>query len=124
MANPMNRVRTASAINAILGVWLIAAPWIYGYAEDRISSVWNSVVVGLVIAAFGSLRIGSPDKASILSWTNLALGAWMAASPWLYDYTDNFGWMWNSVVVGVVVIVLAARSANTTLTERRPQAHN
>src|SRR5512147_2328567 len=98
MANPMNRVRTASAINAILGVWLIAAPWIYGYAEYRISSVWNSVIVGVVIAAFGSLRIGSPDKASILSWTNLALGAWMAVSPWLYEYSDNFGWMWNSVV--------------------------
>lgn len=40
-------------INVVLGVWLIVSPWVLGYAGVMQAAVWNSVIVGLLVAIFG-----------------------------------------------------------------------
>lgn len=48
---------------------------------------------------------------SKLRWqdvVNLLLGLWIATSPWVLDFTGNYyAAMWNALVVGIVILVLA-----------------
>lgn len=45
------RAAWLSWLNALLGIWLIVAPFILGYDSSR--ALWNDVIVGLFIAFLG-----------------------------------------------------------------------
>ncbi|HVY81355.1 MAG TPA: SPW repeat protein [Steroidobacteraceae bacterium] len=113
------QVRVASGINTLLGLWLIASPWVYGYSAGQIGSVWNSVIVGVLIAVFGLMRVRTPHEATAFSWINLVLGIWTVISPWIYGYAANTGRMWNNVIVGIVVFLLSIWSGSITVSEHR-----
>lgn len=110
------QVRAASGINAALGLYLIASPWIWGYGAHG-SAVWNSVAAGAVIALFAAARVRDPHHVSTLSWVNLMLGAWTIVSPWVFGYSPNGAAMWNNIILGAAVIVLAIVSGTATATE-------
>ena len=52
VANP-DRMTAESWINAVLGLWLIAAPFILGYSAAT-AALWNSIIVGVVVAVLGA----------------------------------------------------------------------
>lgn len=115
--NHGSQVRAASSINAILGIWLIFTPWIYGYAATARGTAWNSIFVGIAILILGTLRYRSPHDHVGLSWVNIVLGAWTLASPWIYAYAQNQEMLRNSVTAGIAVTTLALWSGSATLTE-------
>jgi len=45
-----------SAVNLILALWIMASPWVCGYAANR-GGVWDNVILGVVIAAL-AIRSG------------------------------------------------------------------
>jgi peptidoglycan/LPS O-acetylase OafA/YrhL len=45
-----------SAISALVGVWLIVSPWVFG-DQDNTAVVINAVVVGLILTALGILSV-------------------------------------------------------------------
>jgi hypothetical protein len=120
-ADHSKQVRVASGVNAVLGLWLIISPWVYGYAAGNGGSMLNSVIVGAVIAVLAFLRTRSPRENAGLSWTNLVLGAWTALSPWIFSYLEG-GRLWNSLLVGLAVIGFAIWSGSATAADR-PHAH-
>jgi SPW repeat len=126
-----NTVRWASGINVLAGIWLIIAPLILGYAE-LFAPFWNDVTVGATIAAMALIRVGAPLRYPELGWINAGLGAWLIFAPVVLGYagvaegiagaaavTANGTVVavvaeaayWNDVIVGIVVLVLAAWSA-------------
>jgi hypothetical protein len=42
-------VRTLSWINALLGLWVLLAPFILGYSGKSGGATWNDVIVGVVV---------------------------------------------------------------------------
>ena len=52
VANP-DRFAGLSLVNLIAGLWLIAAPFVCGYADVG-RAMWNDVIVGIVIAALAA----------------------------------------------------------------------
>jgi hypothetical protein len=48
-------------VNTVAGVWLLASPWVLGYTEDR-GLVWNSVVVGVLIAGISVIAIPAAKR--------------------------------------------------------------
>jgi hypothetical protein len=55
-------------------------------------------------------RTGQVDFAS---GANIVLGAWMVISPFIFGYSGNSAALWNDIIFGVVVLLLAwARVAN------------
>jgi hypothetical protein len=51
-----------SWINALLGVWLIAAPFVLGYPSGS-AAMWNDVILGIVVGILsltGALSAGEP----------------------------------------------------------------
>lgn len=108
------QVKTASGINVILGLWFLISPWVYGYTAMHAGSVWNNIIVGIIIAILAAIRFFSPYSATWLSWLNALLGVWVVISPWIYGYSANGGRTWNSVILGIIVIVLSIWSASAT----------
>ncbi|MEZ4869293.1 MAG: SPW repeat protein [Caldilineaceae bacterium] len=47
------------------------------------------------------------------SGVNVVLGLWLIISPWIFSYAALNGALWNSIIVGIIVVVLAGiRVAN------------
>lgn len=113
------QARMASALNVLLGIWLIVSPWVFGYSAAGGAAIWNSVVAGALIVILGANRVSSPHTGSGLSWTNLLLGLWTIASPWIYVYDRQSSAVWDNVVLGVVVAALAVWSGSATAVEHR-----
>lgn len=112
------QVRTASGLNIIAGIWTIISPWVYGF-NNGVGNVWNSVIVGIIIAIFAAIRFFGAAGAVWLSWINALLGIWLILSPWIYGFTANTGRMWNSIIVGICVLILGVWSAVASSTAAR-----
>jgi hypothetical protein len=97
----------AGGVNLLAGLWLIVSPWVFGY-EAQPGALWNSIIVGIVIVVLAAAR--QFGAASGWSWVNAVLGAWMIASPFVYHYTPDLAGTWNSIIVGLIVVILAATS--------------
>jgi len=44
--------RTLDWVNAVVGLWLIAAPFVLGYTGTALA-LWNDVIVGVAVAVLG-----------------------------------------------------------------------
>jgi hypothetical protein len=121
MANGATRadnVKTASGLNVIAGIWLIAAPFFIGFADSS-AAFWNSILIGVVVLVLAAIRVGNPFSSPGLSWINLVLGLWLIISPWVCGFSEFRGALWNNVVLGIIVALLAAWSASATHTPRQ-----
>jgi len=104
------QVRWASGLNILAGLWLIISPWVLGFAGMQ-SAMWNDVILGIAVAGIGALRAGWLTEQPWLSWVNLVLGAWVFVSAWVLSFASDTTALWNSLIVGVIVFVLAGWSA-------------
>ncbi len=91
----------AQVINAMLGLWLMAAPAVLGYGAP---AAYGDRVVGPVVAAFGIIAIWEATRA-VGRW-NLPLGLWLLLAPWVLGYAPAAAIL-NSMIVGVLVSGLA-----------------
>lgn len=96
------------SINALLGLWLIAAPWTLGYTTEFYAA-WNAWATGglITVAAIAALAYYKVWE----DWIEVALAAWLIASPWLLGYAHMQWPVWNQVGVGVIAGALALWSA-------------
>jgi hypothetical protein len=85
------------------------------------SACWDSVVVGALIFIIGLTRVVSLVGPA-LARVNVVLGLWTIASPWIFGYATGEPGMWNSVAVGIAVVILALWSANATVLRDRQES--
>ena len=91
-------------VNLILGAWLFATPWFYGFASG--AAGWNAWIMGGLIALLAIAALAA--FAEWEEWINLLLGLWVLVAPWALGFAGNVGAMGNHVAVGIVVAALAA----------------
>jgi hypothetical protein len=118
--NYTTQAKTASGINLVIGAWLVASPWIFGY--PMVPACWNSVVVGALICLIGISRVVSLVGPA-LARVSTVLGLWTIASPWIFGYGTGEPAQWNSVAVGIAVTLLSLRSASATLLRDQQESH-
>ena len=85
--------KTHSVLDYIVGIILIAAPWILGFA-DVDAAKWSAVIVGAVIILMSLFTDYEGGVVKTLSMsTHLTLdviaGLFLAASPWLLKFNDR-----------------------------------
>lgn len=115
-------VRLLAGIDAVLGGWLVAAPFVFGV--DLTLALWNHAVVGVLVvlvsgydaATAGVGVAGTVDGATLVS----LLGLWTIASPFLLGFPDPVGF-WNSLVVGTLIATIASYLAYVS-SEAEPDA--
>ena len=108
--------RWATGLVILAGLWLLISPWVLGYTDVG-NATTNDVVLGIVIAIIAAIRMWGSWSAAWLSWLNVVLGIWVIASPRILGYTTNNAALWDNVIFGIVVVILAGWTA---ITEARP----
>lgn len=99
-----------AGINGLLGLWLIAAPFVFGAAS---ASLWNAVIVGAAIAVIGwydwNRTRNDEEVSSGAAGLNALLGLWMIAAPFVF--AAGTAMLWNNVIVGAAVAIFAGYNA-------------
>ena len=88
----------------VLGLWLLFSPWLLGYTGTA-AVAWTAYVVGVIIAVAAYAALVNFQKWE--EWLNAVLGAWLIISPWVLNYGGLRTAMWNHIVVGALVLILA-----------------
>jgi len=86
-----------------LGLWLLLSPWTL-FFDSEPKALENALAVGalIIIAEIVELSIFRDWE----EWINVALGAWLAISPWALGVASGAA-RWNFFVVGALVLALA-----------------
>jgi hypothetical protein len=98
--------RMQDELEIALGIWLIAAPWLLGYAQPFGPAAVTSSVVGLVVALMSLDDYFFETETD--EWIDAVFGIALALSPWLLGYTDNVPASVNAVACGLLITGVAA----------------
>lgn len=104
-----NALKVASGLNFIVGIYLLISAWI---GAMNGGSRANGIIFGIIVAILAALRF-SESTGAWASWINALIGIWLIISPWVYG-TAGTSWMWNSIVVGIIMLVLGVWAAIST----------
>ncbi len=97
-------------VNLVLGLWMLASPWVLAYQTEP-AAAWNAVIVGAligVLALFELFQVKAWEE-----WASVALGLWLVISPWVLGFSGMATAMWNAMIVGFVVALLALWALGT-----------
>lgn len=99
--------RTHGMIDYIVGVALVLAPWLFGFAQGG-AETWTPVLIGLgtiLYSLFTNYELGVVRRIPMSTHLGLDIagGAVLAISPWLFGYAAIV-WV-PHVLVGLVEIV-------------------
>jgi SPW repeat-containing protein len=104
-----------AAMDYLVGIVLIAAPWIFSFNDESSAAKWISVIAGVAIIGMsmmtkyegGLLARVIPMRMHLM--TDMVLGIFLAVSPWLFGFADQGANAWLPfVVIGVLEIGTAA----------------
>lgn len=101
--------RVHGMLDYLVGLLLIAAPWLLGFADGTWAQ-WSAIIVGIAALIYSLLTRYELGLVKVIPMpTHLALdalsGLFLAASPWLFGFADRI-W-WPHVLVGLVEIFFA-----------------
>jgi hypothetical protein len=114
---PVNEFREVIALkrrmwsNLVLGLWLMLSPFVLVFLNQVVFKVlWEDLLLGFGIATFSLCRLVSrrSEEIAIADWIATALGFLTLVNPFLYNYYNVTVAIWNNVIIGSVVILIAA----------------
>lgn len=89
------------AINALIGIWLMAAPDILRYGVPALT---NDRIVGPIAATFAIVSWWEATRA--VRRVNLVVGVWLLIAPWLLGYHELIAIV-NSIICGIALASLS-----------------
>jgi hypothetical protein len=103
--------RLHAPLDYIVGVALIAAPWIFQFSEHTAATIVPIVLgSGLILySLFTNYELGVWKVApmAVHNLGDIAAGTVLAASPWLFGFADESASVWAPhLVVGLAAIFL------------------
>ncbi len=110
MATNLSARRWQDQLILVLGLWLIVTPWAFAYPAQSAQMI-NAVVSGLVIAVLAAFELYKTYFWAVV--LNLLVGVWVAVAPWVLRMAGDRPVLWNELIVGVAVAVLAVWELRT-----------
>lgn len=99
-----------AGLNALLGLWLIAAPFVF---DVPTAAMWNAVIVGGLIAVLGGynyyLTTQDQEVSVSVAGLNGLLGLWVIAAPFVFQ--PGTAALYNDVFVGALVAIFGGYNA-------------
>ena len=110
----MTTRRWVDWVNVVLGLWLIASPWLLSVATGDRAALWIFWSVGLGIVALAGLAMHKPAVwGSVIGFL---LGMGLIASPWIFELSALSSAATNAMIVGTLVIGYAIWAMRIDLT--------
>jgi hypothetical protein len=102
--------KVIGGLDTLVGIWLFLSAFIFAGNQ---ALAWATALTGFVVAVLAGSRALGYTRAWP-SWTNLLLGLWTVALPWIVTSVPNPAAQWNCVITGLVIANLALASAMAT----------
>jgi predicted phage tail protein len=118
--------KTHGYLDYIMGVLLIAAPWIFGFARDG-AETWIMVILGAAVIVYSLItdyELGAYPVISMRTHLMLDLisGLLLAASPWIFGFAD---YIWQPhLILGILEMGAAVMTKQVPTVERRDHRHH
>ena len=103
----MQRLKHIIQINILLGAWLIAAPFVLGYAGSRME-MGNDVALGILLIACSWWMLAAAAGQVGAGEVQLLGGLWLIAAPFVWhdgQFSRPFS---NDIVVGILSVLVSA----------------
>ena len=103
--------RFHAPLDYIVGVALIAAPWIFQFSEHTAATI-VPIVLGIGLIAYSlftnyELGVWKVAPMAVHNLIDIAAGTVLALSPWIFGFADDGANFWVPfVVIGVAAIFL------------------
>jgi hypothetical protein len=111
----MQQSRIATALVALAGLWLMAAPFVLGYANaDGMRARSDDLLFGAGILIVSGYRLLKAPDATWMSVVTAVMGFWVFLSPFYIGYHSVTVANWNDHIVGIFVIIVSAWAALAT----------
>jgi len=104
-------VQVASGLDVLAAIWLFISGFVI---HGSYTMAWNNWIFAVIIGFFALCRTFGAYAQSWLSWLNLLMGIWVLISPWVLMGRPTNAMIWNNVITGAVIIILAGWSALAT----------
>ncbi len=91
-------------INFVLGVWLIIVSFISGITASHSASMWNHIIVGILLVIFAYLATKAKKS---MCWINVIAGLWIFISAFTGAATSQA----NYLIVGIIVAIVGLWAA-------------
>jgi len=115
-------------LDYIVGAALIASPWIFSFSDTTAPTV-VSIVLGIGLIAYSlitnyELGVWKLAPMAVHNLIDVAAGALLALSPWLFGFADDPAnvWIWF-VVVGLAAIFLGLTTKQSGSYSYRRSGH-
>lgn len=105
--------KTAGGLNIVAGIWLIIAGFVLGYS-NQLTPLWNDIILGIIVLVVAWIRLGNIGAVPGIAWVNLLAGIWLFCSPWILGFANQPTPLWNNIILGILVVVLAAWGLSTS----------
>lgn len=99
MMKPMSMRHWQDWVDVALGTLILISPWMLGMTG--MMPVLSTVVVGAAVLGLSALALGAFEDWE--EWLNAGLGLWLAASPWIFDYSHHADATGAHLVLGLLV---------------------
>jgi hypothetical protein len=106
------QIRWQDVANLVLGIWLFASPWILKFSGAGAVAT-NAWVFGIAIAVLALLAIFAYQQWE--EWLNAAIGVWVFISPWVLGASTDVKVLWNGLIIGALLVILALWSVSLKL---------
>jgi len=104
--NNERATKTAGGLNIVAGIWLVISGFVLGYAHQP-APLWNDIILGIIVLVIAWIRLGNFGTVPGVAWVNILAGIWLFFSPWIVGFVNLPTAMWNNVILGIIVFVLA-----------------
>jgi hypothetical protein len=103
-------------VNLVLAVWLFISPWVLSFypggTAASVPAAWTAWILGIVIAVFSIAALAQAQPWE--EWINLIAAVLLFISPLVLGYhAVAVAAMWNALIVGAAVFILAIWDLNT-----------
>ncbi|MFA5925889.1 MAG: SPW repeat protein [Parcubacteria group bacterium] len=112
------KMKTASWLIVLTGIWLILAPFILGFSGTILSR--SDVVAGIAIIVISIVRIGMPEDGTWIDWLSALLGIWVLLTPFMFQVPEMAGF-WNNFIFGLATIGLSVWASLSEFSANKPE---
>jgi hypothetical protein len=104
-------INGARGSNFALGIWLVMSAFLWHHSRSQLTITW---ITGIVTAVVALVAMASPHARLI----NAVIGLWLIVSALSFSLI-NRATVWNNVIVGILVSLIALVGAGPSLATHR-----